>query len=225
MSSAYTRSVSLSCLNPSSWSRGLQMVMQPTNEDAKQSGTEGAALSEPNGWTLAVPSRSVRRCQQSTSGFGAVVTHARTHKVDGHSHRRRAVQLDTPLVFMHTCRIAGARLLGYSFRSQARAAILHPPCLRCQRLTARGFASAPGTNSSNGHSTQITSQISSTPCDNAGSILTELQMLQARQYVKLVLEQNTTMNLTGMSAVAKFAGARERPARHVNTECRCHQRG
>jgi len=31
-------------LNPSSWGRGLQMVMQPINEDAKQGGTEWAAL-------------------------------------------------------------------------------------------------------------------------------------------------------------------------------------
>jgi len=41
-------------LKPSSWSRGLQMVMQPINEDAKQGGTEWAALFEPNGRTLAV---------------------------------------------------------------------------------------------------------------------------------------------------------------------------
>ncbi len=44
----------VSDLNPISWSRGLQMVMQPINEDAKQGGTEWAALSEPNGRTLAV---------------------------------------------------------------------------------------------------------------------------------------------------------------------------
>jgi len=34
-------------LHPSSWSRGLQMVMQPMDEDAKQGGTDWAALSEP----------------------------------------------------------------------------------------------------------------------------------------------------------------------------------
>ena len=61
MSSAYTRYVSLQVqdLNPSSWIRGLQMVMQPINEDAKQGGTEWAALSEPNGWTLAVATLTI----------------------------------------------------------------------------------------------------------------------------------------------------------------------
>ena len=119
---------------------------------------------------------------------------------------------DTLLVLMHTCRIAGTRFLRYSSRSQARAAVLHAPSSRCQRLTARGFANKPGTKSPNGWSTQTRSQISATPCSNAGSILTELQMLQARQYVRLVLEQNTTMNLTGMSAVAKPAGAKSTAA-------------
>jgi len=135
------------------------------------------------------------------------------------------VQLDTPVVLMHTCRIAGTRVLRYSFWSQARAAVLHASFSRCQRLTARGLANTPGTKSSNGRLTQITSQISSTPCGNAGSILTEFQMLQARQYVRLVLEQNTTMNLTGMSAVAKPAGAWETAARRAKTARRCHQRG
>ena len=46
-------------LNPSSWIRGLQMVMQPINESAKQGGTEWAALSEPNGWTLAVATLTI----------------------------------------------------------------------------------------------------------------------------------------------------------------------
>ncbi len=46
-------------LNPNSWSCGLQMVMQPINEDAKQGGTEWAALSEPNGWTLAVATLTI----------------------------------------------------------------------------------------------------------------------------------------------------------------------
>ncbi|DBA98811.1 TPA: hypothetical protein ACH3X1_014575 [Trebouxia sp. C0004] len=47
-------------LHPSSWSRGLQMPsLQPINEDAKQGGTEWAALSKPNGWTLAVATLSI----------------------------------------------------------------------------------------------------------------------------------------------------------------------
>ena len=48
-------------LHPSSWSHGLQMVMvmQPINEDAKQGGTEWAALSEPNAWTLAVATLTI----------------------------------------------------------------------------------------------------------------------------------------------------------------------
>ena len=46
-------------LNPNNWSCGLQMVMQPINEDAKQGGTEWAALSEPNGWTLAVATLTI----------------------------------------------------------------------------------------------------------------------------------------------------------------------
>ena len=35
------------------------MVMQPINENAKQGGTEWAALSEPNGWTLAVATLTI----------------------------------------------------------------------------------------------------------------------------------------------------------------------
>ncbi|DBA79818.1 TPA: hypothetical protein ACH3X1_008478 [Trebouxia sp. C0004] len=35
------------------------MVMQPINEDAKQGGTEWAALPEPNGWTLAVATMTI----------------------------------------------------------------------------------------------------------------------------------------------------------------------
>ncbi len=135
------------------------------------------------------------------------------------------MQLGTLLVLMHTCRIAGTPFLRYSFRSQSRAAVLHAPFSKCQRLTARGLANTPGAKDLNGSFTHITSQISSTPCGNAGSILTELQMLQARKYVRLVLEQNTTMNLTGIPAVAKPAGARKTAARRAKTECRCHQRG
>ena len=42
-------------------------------------------------------------------------------------------------------------------------------------------------------------------------------MLQARQYVRLVLEQNTTMNLTGMSAVAKLVqGKQQRGVPRLN---------
>ncbi len=129
--------------------------------------------------------------------------------LNGHSCRRRAVQLDMPLVSMHTCRIVGTHFLRYCFRSQARAAILHAPSSRCQRLTARRLANTPGTKSSNRQFTQITSQVSSISCGNAGSILTELQMLQARQYVRLVLEQNMTMNLTGMSAIAKLVQGKQ----------------
>ncbi len=33
--------------------------MQPINEDAKQGGTEWAALYEPNGWTLAVATLTI----------------------------------------------------------------------------------------------------------------------------------------------------------------------
>ncbi|DBA75838.1 TPA: hypothetical protein ACH3X1_010241 [Trebouxia sp. C0004] len=46
-------------LYPNSWGRGVQMVMQPINEDAKQGGTEWAALPEPNGWTLAVATLTI----------------------------------------------------------------------------------------------------------------------------------------------------------------------
>ena len=35
------------------------MVMQPIDEDAKQGGTEWAALPEPNGWTLAVATLTI----------------------------------------------------------------------------------------------------------------------------------------------------------------------
>ena len=44
---------------PSSRSHGLQMVMLIINEDAKQGGAEWAALSEPNGWTLAMATLAV----------------------------------------------------------------------------------------------------------------------------------------------------------------------
>ena len=40
-------------LHPSSWGSGLQMVVQTSNEDAKEGGTEWAALFEADGWTLA----------------------------------------------------------------------------------------------------------------------------------------------------------------------------
>ena len=40
-------------LHSSSWNSGLQMVVQTINEDAEESGTERAALSEANGWALA----------------------------------------------------------------------------------------------------------------------------------------------------------------------------
>ncbi|DBA87874.1 TPA: hypothetical protein ACH3X1_004866 [Trebouxia sp. C0004] len=49
-------------LYPSSWGRGLQMVMQPITEDAKQGGTEWAALPEHNGWTLFVHAPRVMAC-------------------------------------------------------------------------------------------------------------------------------------------------------------------
>ncbi len=152
-------------------------------------------------------------CQGSngTRGFGAVA-----HKVDGHSCRRRAVQLDMPLVSMHTCRIAGTHSLRYGFWFQARAAILHAPSSRCQRLTARRLANTPGTKNSNRYFTQSTSQVSSTSCGNADAILTKLQMLQARQYVRLVLEQNTTMNLTGMSAVANLVQGTQRGVQRLS---------
>ena len=49
------REPQMSDLDPSSWSSGLQMVMQTINEDAEQGGTERAALPEANGWALALP--------------------------------------------------------------------------------------------------------------------------------------------------------------------------
>ena len=36
-----------------SWGNGLHMAVQTINEDAKEGGTERAALSEANGWALA----------------------------------------------------------------------------------------------------------------------------------------------------------------------------
>ena len=66
-------------LHSSSWNSGLQMVVQTINEDAEQSGTEWAALSEADGWALAwatLTSNSHRQQRAIIQGLDPACGHA-----------------------------------------------------------------------------------------------------------------------------------------------------
>ncbi|DBA79816.1 TPA: hypothetical protein ACH3X1_008476 [Trebouxia sp. C0004] len=90
------------------------MVMQPINEDAKQGGTEWAALPEPNGWTLAVATMTIdphRQQRAIIQGLRPTCGHAPPSAVaspkeaaTGPYHRLiRGPQNTGTKVFEHVC--------------------------------------------------------------------------------------------------------------------------